>query len=89
CSMLEITVSDTGTGIALDQIERIFQPFYTTKAHGIGLGLPISRRLIEDQHGTLTVESQPGYGATFTIQLPLPDEHSGEQEYGDEEERLS
>ncbi|HKV58764.1 MAG TPA: ATP-binding protein, partial [Ktedonobacteraceae bacterium] len=88
-SALEITVSDTGTGIAPDQIERIFQPFYTTKAHGIGLGLPISRRLIEDHHGTLTVESQPGYGATFTIQLPLPDEHSGEQEYGDEEERLS
>ncbi|MGH2495991.1 MAG: ATP-binding protein, partial [Ktedonobacteraceae bacterium] len=57
CSMLEITVSDTGTGIALDQIKRIFQPFYTTKAHGIGLGLPISRRLIEDHHGTLTVES--------------------------------
>jgi len=71
---LEITVSDTGTGIAPDSSERIFQPFYTTKAHGIGLGLPISRRLVEDHHGTLTVESRPGYGATFTIQLPLPDE---------------
>ncbi|HET9999286.1 MAG TPA: ATP-binding protein, partial [Ktedonobacteraceae bacterium] len=85
---LEITVSDTGTGIAWDQIERIFQPFYTTKAHGIGLGLPISRRLIEDHHGTLSVESQPGYGATFTIQLPLPDERPGEQVPVDEEERL-
>lgn len=85
---LEIMVSDTGTGIAQDQIERIFQPFYTTKAHGIGLGLPISRRLIEDHHGTLSVESQPGYGATFTIQLPLPDERLGEQVHMDEEERL-
>ena len=71
---LEITVSDTGKGIAPDSSERIFQPFYTTKAHGIGLGLPISRRLVEDHHGTLTVESRPGYGATFTIQLLLPDE---------------
>src|SRR5581483_3382809 len=88
-SELEIAVSDTGTGIAPDQIERIFQPFYTTKAHGIGLGLPISRRLIEDHHGTLSVESQTGYGATFTIQLPLPGAPLDEQAYVDEEERLS
>ena len=88
-SELEIAVSDTGTGIPSDQIERIFQPFYTTKAHGIGLGLPISRRLIEDHHGTLTVESQPGYGATFTIQLPLPGAPLDEQAHVDEEESLS
>src|SRR5579863_1560784 len=68
---VEISVSDTGTGIAPEQLERIFQPFYTTKAHGIGLGLPISRRLVEDHHGALHVESQLGYGATFTIQIPL------------------
>jgi PAS domain S-box-containing protein len=86
---LEITVSDTGTGIAPDRIERIFQPFYTTKAHGIGLGLPISRRLVEDHHGALYVESQSGYGATFTMQLPLPDGRPGERSQVDEEERLS
>jgi PAS domain S-box-containing protein len=86
---LEITVSDTGTGIAPDQSERIFQPFYTTKAHGIGLGLPISRRLVEDHHGTLSVESRPGYGATFTIQLPLPDEPLGEHGHVSGEEELS
>src|SRR6266849_500677 len=85
---LEITVSDTGTGIAPEQVERIFQPFYTTKAHGIGLGLPISRRLVEDHHGALYVESQPGYGATFTVQLPLPAEPAGEQGHVDEEGRL-
>jgi signal transduction histidine kinase len=77
---LEIAVSDTGPGIAVDQIERIFQPFYTTKAHGIGLGLPISRRLVEDHHGILSVESRPGFGATFTIQLPLPEEPLPHQE---------
>jgi PAS domain S-box-containing protein len=86
---LEITVSDTGTGIAPEQIERIFQPFYTTKAHGIGLGLPISRRLVEDHHGALTVESQMGYGATFTIRLPVADKWADQQGFVDEEEKLS
>lgn len=68
---LELTVSDTGTGISQDDLARIFQPFYTTKAHGIGLGLPITRRLIEDHHGYLLVESQLGYGTTISIRLPL------------------
>ena len=76
---LEITVSDTGPGIAVDRIDHIFQPFYTTKAHGIGLGLPISRRLIEDHHGILSVESRPGFGATFSIQLPLSEESLNER----------
>ncbi len=68
---LELSVSDTGNGIAPELVERIFQPFFTTKAHGIGLGLPITRRLIEDHHGCLLVESQLGYGATFSVRLPL------------------
>ena len=67
---LEFSVSDTGVGIPPDQFERIFQPFFTTKAHGIGLGLPITRRLIEDHHGQLLVESQFGYGTTITVRLP-------------------
>ena len=86
---LEIAVSDTGPGIAADQIERVFQPFYTTKAHGIGLGLPISRRLVEDHHGILSVESRPGFGATFSIQLPLPDEPSQEQGHAGGQGELS
>ena len=88
-SWLEISVSDTGPGIAVDQIDRIFQPFYTTKAHGIGLGLPISRRLVEDHHGILSVESRPGFGATFSIQLPLSDEPLHEQEDADRQRKLS
>lgn len=68
---LEIAVSDTGVGIAPDQLERIFQPFFTTKAHGIGLGLPITRRLIEDHRGHILVESQLGYGATISVRLPM------------------
>jgi signal transduction histidine kinase len=68
---LELSVSDTGMGITPEQLERLFQPFFTTKAHGIGLGLPITRRLVEDHRGHLLVESQPGNGATFSIRLPI------------------
>lgn len=66
----EVAISDTGTGIAPELQERIFQPFFTTKAHGIGLGLAITRRFIEDHHGSLYVESQPGRGSTFHVLLP-------------------
>src|SRR5712692_10798674 len=71
---LEFSVSDTGVGIPPDQFDRIFQPFFTTKAHGIGLGLPITRRLIQDHHGQLLVESQFGYGTTITVRLPLQED---------------
>jgi len=68
---LEMVVRDTGSGIAPDHLGRIFQPFFTTKAHGSGLGLPITRRLVEDHGGQLRVESHLGYGSTFTVRLPL------------------
>ena len=68
---LEIIVRDTGVGITNDQLEHIFQPFYTTKAHGIGLGLAITRRLVEDHGGYLRVESQFGYGSTIAVRLPF------------------
>ncbi|MDQ2904608.1 MAG: ATP-binding protein [Chloroflexota bacterium] len=79
---LEIAVSDTGVGIPPDQLGLIFQPFFTTKAHGIGLGLPITQRLIEDHQGHIVVQSRLGYGATFSVRLPLSatqeEEHEGE-----------
>ncbi len=75
---LEFSVSDTGSGITPDQRERIFQPFFTTRAHGIGLGLSITRRLIEDHRGSIQVESQPGCGATFTLRLPVEDQEEDE-----------
>ena len=68
---LEILIRDTGVGISNDQLEHIFQPFYTTKAHGIGLGLAITRRLVEDHGGYLRVESQFGYGSTIGVRLPF------------------
>jgi signal transduction histidine kinase len=65
-----IAVSDTGQGIARELHSEIFQPLITTRADGGGLGLSVSRAIIERYGGTLTVESAPGHGATFTITLP-------------------
>ena len=75
---IELKVSDSGVGISPDQLEHIFQPFFTTKAHGIGLGLPITRRLVEDHHGYMFVESQLGYGTTIRVRLPLKEENNSD-----------
>lgn len=65
-----IRVIDHGPGIAPDVRHRLFEPFYTTKPDGTGLGLFISRRTVEAHGGTLTVEDTPGGGATFVVRLP-------------------
>jgi len=62
-------VVDTGPGIAPDHLEKIFEPLFTTKARGIGLGLAVSRTLARANGGDLTVESRPGQGATFRLAL--------------------
>jgi len=66
-----IDVSDTGVGIAPADLENIFEPFYTTKEGGTGLGLPVCRRIVESHGGRLTVSSRPGEGTTFRVHLPL------------------
>jgi signal transduction histidine kinase len=71
---LLVTVSDTGTGISPEIIDRLFEPFFTTKPNGTGLGLPITRRIIYEHGGSISVESQPNKGATFTIVLPTFDQ---------------
>lgn len=68
---VEISVEDTGLGIAPENVERIFDLFFTTKASGSGLGLPICRRIIEDHGGRILVWSEKGRGSRFTILLPL------------------
>jgi signal transduction histidine kinase len=71
---VEIAVGDTGSGIPPDRLERIFQPFFTTKAHGIGLGLAITRRLVEDHGGYIRAGGQVGSGARISVYLPLRSE---------------
>jgi len=63
-------VRDTGVGISSEQLSRIFEPFYTTKAQGTGLGLAIAKKFTEAQAGTLRVWSRPGEGTTFRVTFP-------------------
>jgi PAS domain S-box-containing protein len=67
---VEVTFADTGIGIPEENFERIFQPLFTTKSKGIGLGLSICKRIVEQHGGTIDVESTVGQGSTFTIRLP-------------------
>lgn len=66
-----ISITDTGPGIAPEEIERIFRPFFTTKHEGTGLGLAISRGIVERHGGRLEVDSTPGQGSTFTLVFEL------------------
>lgn len=66
---IQVSVSDSGNGLTAGDA-RLFEPFYTTKAEGIGLGLSISRSIIENHGGFLTAETNPAGGATFTFSLP-------------------
>ncbi len=71
-STLVIAVSDTGNGIAEDDLPKIFQPFYSAKKKsGLGLGLPICRRIVANHGGKIEVESSPGAGTTFRVSLPV------------------
>ncbi|MFQ6067503.1 MAG: sensor histidine kinase [bacterium] len=69
---LFISVSDTGEGIPKKNLEKVFQPLFTTRARGIGLGLAITKRLIEANQGKIEVESREGEGTTFYLRFPLP-----------------
>jgi PAS domain S-box-containing protein len=67
---LSMAVQDTGAGIAPENIGKMFTPFFTKKSKGQGLGLAVCKRLVEVQGGTITVESSPGHGSTFTVTIP-------------------
>ena len=67
---VHLSISDTGCGISQENIRKIFAPLFTTKAKGIGLGLAVSKNLIESNGGSLKVKSKEGEGSTFTLILP-------------------
>jgi two-component system, NtrC family, sensor histidine kinase HydH len=68
---LRIEIRDTGAGVPEETIPQLFEPFFTTKKEGTGLGLPITRRIIHDHGGTISVQSKVHEGTTFTVQIPL------------------
>jgi signal transduction histidine kinase len=70
-TLLEVT--DTGRGIAPSDLDRVFEPFFTTRKAGSGLGLPTCRRIVEAQGGSMSVTSTPGIGSRFVISFPTPE----------------
>lgn len=67
-----VSIGDSGVGISPENLGRVFEPFFTTKPKGTGLGLPITRRIIHEHRGTISVKSVPGRGSTFSIVFPIP-----------------
>jgi len=68
-----ISIRDTGAGIDRDKQDKIFNPFFTTKIDGTGLGLSTTRKIIEAHGGNIHFESRPDKGTTFRIELPIPE----------------
>jgi nitrogen fixation/metabolism regulation signal transduction histidine kinase len=68
---VRIDVSDSGQGLTEEERSRLFTPYYTTKQHGTGLGLAIVQSVVADHHGRIWVDSEPGRGATFHVELPV------------------
>jgi two-component system sensor kinase FixL len=68
---VEVAVRDSGAGLTSDNLDKIFQPFFTTKREGLGMGLSISRSIIEAHGGRLWAENNDGRGATFHFTIPV------------------
>lgn len=69
--LLVVEIEDEGPGIPEEDVDRVLEPFYSTKDKGSGFGLALVQRIVQDHEGEVTVRSQPGEGATFTVRLPL------------------
>jgi signal transduction histidine kinase len=75
---LEVRISDTGRGIAEQELKNIFEPFYTTKEQGLGLGMPYANKIIEQHGGSITVDSKLGEGTTIRVTLPAAQQKAQE-----------
>ena len=75
---VRLEITDTGTGIGEEEAKKILEPFYTTKAQGLGLGMPYAKKIIDQHGGTITLNSRIGEGTTISITLP-----AGKQEVND------
>ncbi len=86
---LQVEIKDTGCGIPKEYLEEIFNPFYTTKATGSGLGLSISNQIVQDHKGYIDVESQQGKGSSFFINLPIDQPDHPRRRKSDQETQLT
>ena len=69
---LEVRVTDTGEGITTEDLPHVFEPFFSTKDQGTGLGLALVHRIVQDHGGDVEVQSVPGAGTTFVVSVPVP-----------------
>src|SRR6185503_20662165 len=67
---LRLEITDTGRGIVDEEAKKIFEPFYTTKAQGLGLGMPYAKKIIDQHSGAVSLNSRPGEGTTISVTLP-------------------
>lgn len=74
-NIIEFSISDSGPGVAVDNLTRVFEPFFTTKTNGMGIGLSLSRTIIESHNGKIWVENGPHGGAVFRFRLPRAHPH--------------
>jgi signal transduction histidine kinase len=72
-----VRITDQGEGIPPQALDRLFDPFFSTRPGGTGLGLTIAQRVVQAHKGMIRVESAPGSGSSFTVELPLADQHQG------------
>jgi PAS domain S-box-containing protein len=77
---VEISFKDTGIGISKENMKKLFTPFFTTKAKGMGIGLSICKRFIDSHGGSIEVKSEEGKGSTFTVKLPIQQNNGGENQ---------
>jgi len=67
---VRLEITDTGAGVSEEQLKNIFEPFYTTKPQGLGLGMPFAKKIVEQHGGTISIDSRPGEGTTIRVELP-------------------
>jgi signal transduction histidine kinase len=70
-ALVEVRVADTGPGVPPEHVDRIFDPYFTTKEGGTGLGLALTRKIVQEHGGQIRVETAPAGGAVFVIRLPV------------------
>jgi signal transduction histidine kinase len=81
--MVEATIADTGVGISKENLAKLFEPFFSTKEAGTGLGLPLTQKIIQEHGGTIEVDSEPGKGTRFVVRLPVAGRFSLESRQGE------
>jgi signal transduction histidine kinase len=77
--VIQVSMSDTGVGISEEALSKIFEPYFSTKQAGFGLGLAVTRAIVEEHHGSITVESEPKRGAKFVVSFPAVDSNVSDE----------